>query len=142
MTDINPHLFVYGSLLTAERNAMGERLRTEATLVGAATFAGRLYQVSWYPGVIANSAAGDIVHGEVYRLGAPPATLVWLDGYEGVNTDATSVAECGEYIRVEAAVTVAGAALTCWIYLYNRDVAGLTPVPSGHWADRENRMLG
>ena len=41
---MNPHLFVYGSLMSAAAHAMGERLRREARLVGEATIQGRLHR--------------------------------------------------------------------------------------------------
>ena len=31
---MNPHLFVYGSLMSTARHPMGERLRAEARLIG------------------------------------------------------------------------------------------------------------
>ena len=42
---------------------MGERLRREARLVGEATIPGRLYKISWYPGVVASPEPGERVHG-------------------------------------------------------------------------------
>ncbi len=36
---MNPHLFVYGSLMSTAGHPMGARLRAEARLIGAATHA-------------------------------------------------------------------------------------------------------
>ena len=49
---MNPHLFVYGTLLSTAGHPMGVRLRREARLIGAASIQGRLYRVSWYPGLV------------------------------------------------------------------------------------------
>ena len=128
---MNPHLFVYGSLMSAARHPMGERLRAESRLLGAATIRGRLYRVSWYPGAIESADAEQRVHGEVYALGDPGRTLAWLDTYEGIvpgNPDA------GEYERLERPARLATAEeLTAWVYLYRKDVAGFALVPDGRW---------
>ena len=44
---VNSLLFVYGTLLASVDHLMSRRLRREAKLVSAATFAGRLYRVAW-----------------------------------------------------------------------------------------------
>jgi hypothetical protein len=44
---MNPHLFVYGSLMSTAGHAMGERPRREARLVGEATIRGKLHRISW-----------------------------------------------------------------------------------------------
>src|SRR5262249_3869026 len=65
---MNPHLFVYGTLLSRVRHPMGVRLRREASLIGAASIQGRLYSLGRYPGLVESADAGDIVHGEAYAL--------------------------------------------------------------------------
>lgn len=129
MTDC---IFVYGSLLSAIAHPMGERLRREAALIGTATIPGRLFRVSWYPAVRLDPTG--TVHGEVYRLAGPVATLAWLDEYEGIVPGPTGVAESDEYERRTVAVRLAtGDAVGAWVYLYRRPVDGLTEVPSGRW---------
>jgi len=81
---MNPHLFVYGSLMSSAAHQMGERLRREARLIGEATIQGRLYKISWYPGAVASGDPGERVHGEVYALDNPGRALAWLDAYEGI----------------------------------------------------------
>jgi gamma-glutamylcyclotransferase (GGCT)/AIG2-like uncharacterized protein YtfP len=131
---MNTHLFVYGSLLSSVAHTMGERLRREARLVGAATFQGRLYRVSWYPGVVPSSDRADVVHGEVYELDNAATALAWLDRYEGITRDATSVTSADEYERIETPVLLAnGRPLVVWIYLYRFDVAALPRVVDGRW---------
>ena len=128
---MNPHLFVYGTLLSAAAHPMGARLRSEAGLVGAASVTGRLYRVGWYPGLAEGDVAGAQVHGEVYALDDPAASLVWLDAYESI---VPGDAAGSEYARVERAVRLAsGQDITAWVYLYQRDVAGLERVADGRW---------
>lgn len=128
---MNPHLFVYGSLMSTAGHAMGARLRAEARLLGAATIAGRLYRVSWYPGAVESADPTQQVHGEVYALGDPARSLAWLDEYEGIVPDD---GEGGEYRRLERRVRLAaGEELAAWVYLLQKDTAGLPPVLDGRW---------
>jgi gamma-glutamylcyclotransferase (GGCT)/AIG2-like uncharacterized protein YtfP len=128
---MNPHLFVYGSLMSSAGHPMGERLRREAKLLGAATLQGRLYKVAWYPGAVAGSDPGELVHGEVYALDDPAGTLAWLDEYEGI---AAGSPDAGEYARVEQpARLAAGGEITASVYLYREDTAGLERIREGRW---------
>jgi gamma-glutamylcyclotransferase (GGCT)/AIG2-like uncharacterized protein YtfP len=131
MTDL---LFVYGSLVSAVAHPMGEQLRREAGLLGAAMLQARLYRVSWYPGIALSDDAADIVHGELYRLTSPEPSLRWLDEYEGIAAGATSVAPTDDYERRICRVHVAtGAAHDAWVYLYRRETRALERVVDGRW---------
>lgn len=128
---MNPHLFVYGSLMSSAGYPMGERLRREAQLLGEATIEGRLYRISWYPGLVAGHHASERVHGEVYALESPVRSLAWLDEYEGA---VAGDPDAGDYERVERPVRLAtGEETTAWVYLYRKDVTGLSRVASGRW---------
>ena len=128
---MNPHLFVYGSLLSAVGHPTGQRLRGEARLVGAASIPGRLYRVSWYPGLAQAEADSSHVHGEIYALADPARTLVWLDDYESIVPGKEAD---NEYIRVERPVRLAsGQDILAWVYLYQWDVTGLDLVADGRW---------
>jgi gamma-glutamylcyclotransferase (GGCT)/AIG2-like uncharacterized protein YtfP len=128
---MNPHLFVYGSLMSSSGHPMSERLRREARLVGEATIEGRLYRISWYPGLVAGHHPDERAHGEVYALEAPARTLAWLDEYEGV---VAGDPDAGEYERVERPVRLAtGQEITAWVYLYRKDAGRLSRVASGRW---------
>lgn len=129
-------LFVYGSLISAQAHPMGERLRREADLVGPAHVQGRLYAVSWYPGVALSSVPADRVEGELYRLRAPAASLAWLDEYEGIAPGPTGVAPLDEYERITTTVALAdGTRHTAWIYHYRKPTGTLRHIPTGRWAD-------
>jgi gamma-glutamylcyclotransferase (GGCT)/AIG2-like uncharacterized protein YtfP len=128
---MNPNLFVYGSLLPGAGHPMGERLAREARSVGEACVAGRLYRVSWYPGLVEGTASHARVHGEVYALDDPVRMLPWLDAYEGV---AEVGGEGADYVRVERPARLArGGEVRVWVYIYRGDVSGLAVVPGGRW---------
>jgi gamma-glutamylcyclotransferase (GGCT)/AIG2-like uncharacterized protein YtfP len=129
---MNPHLFVYGTLLSRARHPMGERLRREASLIGEASIEGRLYSLGRYPGLVESADAGDIVHGEAYALDNPASALKWLDAYEGIRPGQR---EKNPYDRVERPVHLAfGATLTAWVYLYRKSVRLRPPVLGGRWS--------
>ncbi len=129
---MNPHLFVYGSLMSSARHPMGERLRREARLVGAATIQARLYRISWYPGAVASGDPDERVHGEIYALENPDRALAWLDAYEGIrpgNRDEN------EYERAERpAHLTSGDEIAAWVYLYRGDATKLSRIADGRWA--------
>jgi gamma-glutamylcyclotransferase (GGCT)/AIG2-like uncharacterized protein YtfP len=128
---VNPNLFVYGSLLARAGHPMGERLAREARRIGEACVAGRLYRISWYPGLVEGTAACEHVHGEVYALDDPARTLRWLDAYEGVVEGGGRGAD---YARAERTARLArGGEVRVWVYIYCGDVSGLTIVTGGRW---------
>jgi gamma-glutamylcyclotransferase (GGCT)/AIG2-like uncharacterized protein YtfP len=128
---MNSHLFVYGSLLSAIGHASGERLRSEARLVDAASMPGRLYRVGWYPGLVEAAAGDSRVHGEVYALADPANTLAWLDDYESIVPGKEA---SNEYVRAERAVQLAsGEDITAWVYVYQWDVTGVQLIADGRW---------
>ena len=128
------HLFVYGSLMTTLAHPMGGRLRAEASLLGPAQIAGRLHRVSWYPGLRPAERPADIVHGELYRLTNPVATLAWLDEYEGITRGQTSVTSPDDYTRAERTVTLAGGTThPTWVYLYNHPLNPASHISDGIW---------
>jgi gamma-glutamylcyclotransferase (GGCT)/AIG2-like uncharacterized protein YtfP len=128
---MNPHLFVYGTLLSCVGHPMGKRLQREASLIGAASIQGRLYSLGRYPGLVESADAGDIVNGEAYALNSPASALEWLDAYEGIRP---GKGEDDPYERVERPIRLdSGATLTAWVYLYRKSVRARPPIPGGHW---------
>ena len=128
---MNPHLFVYGTLLSGAGHPKGAQLGREAGLLGQATIQGcRLYSLGRYPGLVEVDDAVGLVHGEVYALSNPAASLGWLDAYEGiVPGDAQN-----QYERVERTVNLdSRASLTAWVYLYRRDVQRFRAIANGRW---------
>lgn len=128
-------LFVYGTLLTRARGALGAdmraRLKTESTSLGEATIPGRLFDMGTFLVMIEPAGASNIVHGEVLRLADPEAVFAWLDPYEGITPGHRRE---GEYERVRRTVRLAsGEELIAWVYLYAADVSALPAISSGRW---------
>ena len=131
---MNPHLFVYGSLVAAASHPKGARLRQEALFLGPATIAGRLYRVTWFPAMRPAIGPADWVHGELYRLSDPIRSLVWLDAYEGITPGGSSAAAPDKYFRAERPVTVSdGAIQSAWVYFYQQPLPAASHMPDGIW---------
>ena len=107
------------------------RLLYGTTLVGPGTFQGKLYDLGNYPAAIPSNDPADLIHGEVYLLHDPSATLALLDQYEACTpTDP----EPHEYVRVVLPIKMENdEILPAQVYLYNRPVDALTPVASGDY---------
>jgi gamma-glutamylcyclotransferase (GGCT)/AIG2-like uncharacterized protein YtfP len=131
---MNPHLFVYGTLLSGAQHPMGARLGRESRLLGEAFIAGcRLYSLGRYPGLVETAGAGGLVYGEVYALNNPTVSLKWLDAYERISPDNAN----NDYERCERVVSLAsGEELRAWVYLYRASVRGLPQLPGGRWTCR------
>jgi len=126
---INPNLFVYGTLMSTAGHRMGARLARESRLIGPASMQGWLYRVAAYPGMTDAPNAQARVHGELYALADPVASLAWLDAYEGLTGRQDS-----EYRRVERVARLAAAGeVSAWVYLYQGDPANLRRIADGRW---------
>jgi gamma-glutamylcyclotransferase (GGCT)/AIG2-like uncharacterized protein YtfP len=123
-------LFVYGTLRHGYPNRYARLLERSARHLGTARIQGRLYKVSWYPGVQVlrgGESAGnkDTVVGDLFHL-RDPKILATLDQYEGSN----------EYRRVPATATLPdGSRIRCWVYEFIGGVMESQRVPSGDWFD-------
>ena len=103
-------IFVYGSLRSEFDNFYARRLRERARLTGRNTVPGSIFRVGKYPGY--KREPEGIVHGELWRLADPEATLAELDDYEGT-----------AYSRILVN--------DAWIYLYNGSVSSDARIQSG-----------
>jgi len=122
-------LFVYGTLRREAGGAARHILARYSTFVGEATYQGRLYKVSWYPGAVPSDDPADLVRGEVYRLRQPDLVLSRLDRHEEYGP---GFADPSEYVRLSQEVRLrTGQILSAWIYVYNRPVDGFDRVPDG-----------
>ena len=130
------YLFVYGTLRRAGGHPMHQLLASQSRFVGMAHYQGRLYQVSYYPGVVASATTTDRVVGEVYQLLQPEHILALLDNYEAC---AAEFPAPHEYRRQVQQVTLEnGASVSAWLYLYNHDTTGLTRITSGDFLLQDN----
>lgn len=127
-------LFVYGTLREDAAHPMAAVLRRHASLIGTASFRGRLFDLGDYPGAIHSQDASARVSGELYRIepGHEAALFAELDRYEDCNRDDPSA---GEYVRVRAQVgPESGDPVEAWIYLYNRPTEYLRRIASGDFS--------
>lgn len=129
-------LFVYGTLRHGNANAMAAYLVAHAEFVTGGWFQGQMYQISYYPGVIASDHPDDRVFGEVYRLKDAQAVLAALDDYEECSAQHTQPAE---YQRVQTQIlAVDGLALEqVWIYLYQWPLDNNWLIESGDFMQQE-----
>ena len=110
---------------------MGDRLQREARLLGEASTEGQLFSLGKYPGLVEAAGSGARVHGEVYALNAPAASLAWLDAYEGI---VPGDGGRNDYQRVERLARLAsGEEIPVWVYVYRKPVAASSLVPGGRW---------
>lgn len=129
---MSDYLFVYGTLLP--------HLAPEAILnevrqfkwLGHAAVRGRLYNLGLYPGAVLDIAADTQIIGQVCQLPDNPAVLSALDDYEGVYYADNSPDSL--FVRTTTvAEFLDGREMTCWIYVYNRDVGDAALVPDGDY---------
>ncbi|HAV64185.1 MAG TPA: gamma-glutamylcyclotransferase, partial [Verrucomicrobiales bacterium] len=114
------YLFVYGTLRRDGGHEMSRFLAAHAEHLGPATFQGRMYRISWYPGVVPSADPADRVHGDLFELGDAATALPKLDDFEGVGPGHVKPQE---YIRRPECVTLPdGRSVTAWIYVFNRPV--------------------
>lgn len=128
-------LFVYGTLRKGNSNQMAEYLSTHAAFLTGGWFRGRMYQISFYPGVIASDHMEDRIYGEVYSLHDAQASFAVFDAYEECSAEH---AQPAEYQRVKAHIdTIDGnASVQAWIYLYQWSVTDKVLIKEGDFMKR------
>jgi len=123
-------LFVYGSLRSGFRSPVYEYISRFFTFVGEAKVRGKLFDMGSYPAGIASGDDSFII-GELYVV-KNQHEFSWaigqLDDYEGVTVESDEVQL---YRREIAEVQINGQITPAWIYWYNGDVNGKTPIVSG-----------
>jgi gamma-glutamylcyclotransferase (GGCT)/AIG2-like uncharacterized protein YtfP len=125
------HLFVYGTLMRGYDNPAAKLLSRDAAFCGEARCQGRLYLVTYYPGLVLSDDASDIVYGELFSLHAPAASLAILDDYEGCALPQP------RYLRQLLPVTREdGSVIESWTYVYNRPVTQLKRIDSGRFPEQ------
>lgn len=121
-------LFVYGTLITAFKHPVGEKLRSSAKYIGNGRVSGVLYDLGEYPGLVVSDALEGFVKGEIYTLDRCPDLWEELDAYEGINDSDTP-----EYSREKVFVEAESRRLTCWTYIYQGSVSNLTRIQDGDY---------
>lgn len=120
MENTDEIIFVYGTLRTGASNH--HRLEG-GRFLGGGIVRGRMFRIAWYPGVVLDPDAGEVV-GEIHAV--DPAMLVALDEYEGSEYQRTRV-------RVDRGAD--HPALDAWIWEYRMPVEGLAWITSGNWLE-------
>jgi gamma-glutamylcyclotransferase (GGCT)/AIG2-like uncharacterized protein YtfP len=124
---------------------MARLLSANADFLGQARCRGRLYLIKHYPGLVPSNEAGDIVHGELYRLRARDDMLREFDMYEACGE---GFEQPTEYLRRLLSVALAdGTAaearteawteswIDAWSYVYNWPVGHLPRIASGRFLE-------
>ena len=114
-----PHVFVYGTL---RRGGSNHFRMAGAEFASPAMVKGRLYQIDWFPGLVLDETAGDVV-GEIYQVS--DALLQSLDAFEGP-----------EYRRVMVEVKCGGdhrSPQTAWIWEWMEPVDETCRITGGDW---------
>jgi gamma-glutamylcyclotransferase (GGCT)/AIG2-like uncharacterized protein YtfP len=130
---ISDRLFVYGTLMRGFDHPMAKLLSRSADFLGEAQCRGRLYLIKHYPGLVLSDEPGEIVFGELYRLGARDELLGEFDMYEACGAGFPPPTE---YVRQMLSVTLGdGTASEAWTYVYNWPVTGLPRIVSGRFLE-------
>ena len=131
-------LFVYGTLLSGFHNAHAVGLRHAATLIGSATYRGKMFRVSGprgvlvYPVVVASDDPTDVVHGELYRVN-DRSVLDRLDAYEGCAADSPRP---HEYRRKVAEVMLEdGVTAQAMLYVFQGNAGTLPRIGDGRFRE-------
>ena len=129
---MNPHLFVYGTLLSAAGHPMGDRLRREARLIGEASIEGQLFSLGRYPGLVETAGAARACTARSTPSTAPAASFAWLDAYEGI---VLGNDEQNDYGRIERPARLASGEERRRLGLHLlQHVAASSLIPGGRWS--------
>ena len=122
------HIFVYGTLRKQMRHPLSHLLVRHGLFVGMGTFQGTLYDLGRYPGAVPSKSKTDLIVGELYLLQQPDAVLELLDEHEGPRFKRSQV----------TIVSGEEQAISAWIYLYARSIAGRKIISSGDYVQYRN----
>lgn len=113
-------LFVYGTLHPDRAPREIAHAARRLIPAGPATIRARLYDLGAYPAAVLDSTAAPIP-GQLFEI-PDAATLAALDAYEDFRPAQPAASL---FLRVETtAASPAGSQHRCWVYVYNREVAG------------------
>lgn len=117
-----PRLFVYGTLKRGSANPWSRRLWSQAVFLGAATVAGRLYDLGAFPALVETADGDSVVQGELAELAATQL-LELLDAYEGP-----------QYERVlRSARLEDGTEREAWVYVWRAPLGRARLIAGGRW---------
>ena len=128
-----PLIFLYGTLMLPYPTQDRLGIKPLLTYLGPAAMTGRLYNLGPYPALAPGSG---LVRGQLFAVQAPAALRV-LDGFEDYHPGDP---QGSEYLR--QTWPLADQEASAWVYVYNRPVYGLKPVPRGDWAAYRQEAAG
>ena len=126
------YIFLYGSLLTGTPDRrLNKLLKPQLRHARPAAIRARLYHVGRYPGAVASAVKTDRVYGRLLKI-ANPRLLRLLDRYEVCYIDN---AGGSEFVRtdIQAQILPSLKLVNCWVYFYNRAIAGKRRIISGDY---------
>jgi gamma-glutamylcyclotransferase (GGCT)/AIG2-like uncharacterized protein YtfP len=124
-------LFVYGTLRPALAPPAIAAITATLRRLGPARVRGRLYDLGRHPAAVADPSADGWIEGELVALGPASPPLAWFDAYEGWDPSAEEPALFRRE-RVEAR-DGAGRPVTCWIWVWARELDERHRIASGCW---------
>ncbi|WP_215226704.1 gamma-glutamylcyclotransferase family protein [Echinicola shivajiensis] len=123
-------IFVYGTLLKKTKHAVPQLFHQKSAFVAEAFTYGKLFQESYYPGLVLPPSTQEKVYGQVFCISDTERVLGALDKYEEVGSSFPSPQEFKRTI-----ITVynlhASKPMKCWAYLFNLPTDSLRPIVSG-----------
>jgi gamma-glutamylcyclotransferase (GGCT)/AIG2-like uncharacterized protein YtfP len=124
-------LFAYGTLQAELAPREVALLVARLRRVGEGSVVGTLYDLGHYPGAVLDAASERRIYGTVFELPEDPELWRELDAYEEY---APELPEASQFVRARTVAKMKdGDSLECWIYVYNRSLAGAKVVESGVW---------
>jgi gamma-glutamylcyclotransferase (GGCT)/AIG2-like uncharacterized protein YtfP len=125
-------LAAYGTLMTGEPNRLSPAVRRRMVSQGPCLIPGRLFRVRNpggldYPALVA--APRQTVPAELFSL--PVADLKAIDAYEDFRPAAPHQST---YLRRRLIAQTVCGPVRAWVYVWNRPITGLKPVPGNAWA--------
>lgn len=123
------YLFVYGTLQLDADNDMSRFLSLNSSVLGKAYIQGKLYKISWFPGVVLSEDASEKVCGTLFQLHNVRETLRFLDDYEGFYE--SNVEESLFRREITTVFLENGNSIDAWVYIYNQNIENKQRILSG-----------
>lgn len=117
------YLFVYGTLLSTLKYKAYFQLLKYTQFINKAHTYGKLYLISYYPGLDIASQK-DKIKGELYLI-KDAKLFTWLDEYEGVNE------QTSYYLRQKIKVYTSVQEYLAWSYILKKASPKFTYIASG-----------
>ena len=125
------YLFVYGTLQQELDNEMSKFLIQHSETTGNGFVFGKLYRISWFPGMVLSNDKTDKVFGSIFKLNDYQKVFGVLDGYEGFDKHNP---KSSLFIRTKTiAYLENNKAIKTWVYLYNRTIDNEEQIYSGRF---------